>query len=78
MWIKGKSGPKTFCYSSEFGSVCKICDEGDNRHSVSDILDGRRDTWWQSPSMHEGDYNWVTITINLNEVSLPLTDCQNY
>ncbi|XP_028966336.1 laminin subunit alpha-1 [Galendromus occidentalis] len=64
----GESRPETYCYSAEFGSICKVCDSNQNRHAVQDILDGRRDTWWQSPSLHEGERNFVTITINLNEV----------
>ena len=40
-------------------------------HPVTDAIDGYNDYWWQSPSISQGDkYHYVTITIDLKQVSL--------
>lgn len=39
------------------------------RHPISNAIDGTNN-WWQSPSIQNGrEYHWVTITLDLRQVS---------
>ncbi|KAM4704989.1 laminin subunit alpha-1 [Rhinophrynus dorsalis] len=51
---------------------CRYCDQNsihaNERHPISNAIDGTND-WWQSPSIQNGRmYHWVTITLDLRQV----------
>ena len=76
----GERGPETFCRLVEHvrrkpkqDIQCGICDirspyRGE-RHPITNAIDGSN-KWWQSPTLNNGaEYNWVTITLDLGQVS---------
>ena len=76
----GERGPETFCRLVEHvrrkpkqDIQCGICDirspyRGE-RHPINNAIDGSN-KWWQSPTLNNGaEYNWVTITLDLGQVS---------
>lgn len=64
-----------FCPLSEHvqsrltGSVqCQVCEPGS--HSIRYTINTDNSNWWQSPTMAHGrSLNWVTVTIDLKNVS---------
>jgi laminin alpha 1/2 len=53
---------------------CGVCDAHsdyeDERHPITNAIDGTHDSW-QSPTLANGwEYNWVTVTLDLKQVSL--------
>jgi hypothetical protein len=55
------------------GLECGVCDasRADRAHSVDLTMDGDGGSWWQSPSLqYGGEYNYVTITIDLKNVKI--------
>ena len=53
--------------------ICDYCDSfaknPNNSHPVSNVVDGRSDTWWQSPAISRGlKYNRVTLDIDLQQL----------
>jgi laminin alpha 1/2 len=68
-----ENGPEVYC---RYGSAqqCGVCDarSGDpaKTHGPANAVDNATGTWWQSPSLHNGDrYQYVTITVDLKQVS---------
>lgn len=56
---------------------CDICDDSNpqKRHPIEYAVDGTS-RWWQSPSLANGmQYEWVTITLDLRQVSQLLVRC---
>ena len=52
--------------------ICDYCTSIDvdpeKAHPVSNVVDGRSDTWWQSPAISRGlKYNKVTLDIDLQQ-----------
>jgi len=82
----GDNGPERFCRLVEHVQLrsydmqpndrphCDICDSysrsPNDAHPVTNAIDGSN-SWWQSPTITTGQmYNWVTITLDLQQVSL--------
>ena len=75
----GERHPETFCKLVEHVQKetpryvqCGVCDASsdnpDQRHPVTNAIDGTH-AWWQSPSITNGrEYNWATITLDLKQV----------
>lgn len=52
-------------------SKCGICDANhpERRHPIEHVIDGSQ-KWWQSPTLNRGsEYEYVTITLDLKQVS---------
>ncbi|XP_066906769.1 laminin subunit alpha-1 [Halyomorpha halys] len=65
----GQDGPEAFCRLR--GRHCGVCDSRspDKRHPPQNAVDGRADTWWQSPALNKGlHYEAVTFTVDLGQV----------
>ncbi len=77
----GERGTETYCRLVEHvrripkqNIQCGICDSrspySGERHPITNAIDGSN-SWWQSPTLNNGaDYNWVTVTLDLGQVSL--------
>ena len=77
----GERGPETFCRLVEHvrrkpkqDIQCGICDSrspySGERHPITNAIDGSN-KWWQSPTLNNGaEYNWVTVTLDLGQVSV--------
>ena len=78
----GERGQETYCRLVEHvrrrqnqqNIQCGICDARSpypgERHPITNAIDGSN-KWWQSPTLNNGaEYNWVTITLDLGQVSL--------
>lgn len=67
----GQRGAEVFCRLSLRGSSCGVCDarapDPGKRHPPAHAVDGSS-RWWQSPSLAEGAYDWVTLTLDLKQV----------
>lgn len=76
------NGPEVYCKfgggssssASSQSQQCGVCDarSGDPAkvHGPANAVDNATGTWWQSPSLHNGDeYQYVTVTIDLKQVS---------
>lgn len=74
-----ENGPEVYCkYGGGGGQQqqqhqCGVCDarSGDpaKTHGPANIADNVTGTWWQSPSLHNGDqYQYVTVTMDLKQV----------
>lgn len=72
----GQSEPEAYCIlagDNRREPRCEICDavsiNDQNRHPIANAIDGTS-SWWQSPSLQNGGrYEWVTITVDLKQVS---------
>lgn len=72
----GEGGREEFCRMSELsskGGRCGYCDNFSHdiskRHPIHYAIDGSN-KWWQSPAIFYGtEYEYVTITIDLKQVS---------
>ncbi|KAL1124508.1 hypothetical protein AAG570_001134 [Ranatra chinensis] len=67
----GEDGPETWCRLRGHHQ-CGVCDSRsqDKGHPPQAAIDNRADTWWQSPTLHSGQqYNYVTLTLDLRQVS---------
>lgn len=73
----GEGGREEFCRFSEGArGRCGVCDnfspDPGKKHSIHYAIDGTN-RWWQSPTLHNGpEYEYVTITLDLKQVSLIL------
>ena len=50
---------------------CGVCDAADphKAHPIGAAIDGREETWWQSPALQNGpEFHYVTVTVDLKEV----------
>lgn len=57
----GLLGPKS--------CVMCMCISPTEQHPISNAMDGTNN-WWQSPSIQNGrEYHWVTITLDLRQVT---------
>ena len=77
----GADGPETYCRLAQHVHQrlseqiqCGVCDDQspdpDERHPIQNAIDGTN-SWWQSPTMTHGkEYNWVTVTLDLKQVSI--------
>ena len=77
----GADGPETYCRLAQHVHQrlseqiqCGVCDDQsadpDERHPIQNAIDGTN-SWWQSPTMTHGkEYNWVTVTLDLKQVSV--------
>lgn len=55
------------------GQQCGVCDARSSdpakNHGPANAVDSSMSTWWQSPSLHNGDrYQYVTFTVDLKQV----------
>lgn len=70
----GQQGREEFCRLAEHGrGRCGVCDNNspdlNKRHPIENAIDGSN-KWWQSPTLHAGaQYETVTITLDLKQVS---------
>ena len=79
----GEQHPETFCKLVEHVEKetvryvqCGVCDafsdNQDQKHPITNAIDGTH-AWWQSPSITNGrDYDWVTVTLDLKQVSFSI------
>ena len=77
----GELEPETYCRLVEHvrrrpgeSIQCGTCDMNSyyeqDRHPVTNAIDGSN-KWWQSPTLANGwQYNWVTITLDLGQVRI--------
>jgi hypothetical protein len=70
----GENGREEFCRLVEDGKGrCGVCDhfstDPNKKHPISYAIDGTN-RWWQSPALFYGaEYEYVTITVDLKQVS---------
>ncbi|XP_042869956.1 laminin subunit alpha-1-like [Penaeus japonicus] len=73
----GQSGSEVYCKLTEHSGnrppQCGGCDsrspDPTRRHPITHAIDGTN-SWWQSPTLAAGRrYEWVTITLDLRQVS---------
>lgn len=70
-----ENGPEVYCkFSSSGAQQCTVCDARSSdpvkNHGPANMVDNVTGTWWQSPSLQNGDqYQYVTVTIDLKQVS---------
>lgn len=71
---KTENGAEMYCKfggSAAAPEQCGICDNQAKSHGPEAAVDSSKGTWWQSPSLHNGDrYHYVTFTIDLKQVSV--------
>ncbi|XP_028158901.1 laminin subunit alpha-1-like [Ostrinia furnacalis] len=67
----GGAGAEEFCRDTpgKRGVVCDVCEGSDGpesrRHPAAHAVDGDPSTWWQSPTLAEGDYGNVELVATL-------------
>lgn len=72
----GERGREEFCRMTENGKGrCGVCDnfspDPGKRHPIHFAIDGSS-RWWQSPPLFSGpEYEYVTVTLDLKQVSGP-------
>lgn len=71
-----ENGPEVYCKyggpAAQQQHQCGVCDarSGDpaKTHGPANMVDNVTGTWWQSPSLHNGDqYQYVTVTVDLKQ-----------
>ncbi|VVC37186.1 Hypothetical protein CINCED_3A012310 [Cinara cedri] len=71
---ESETGPEVYCKFGGGGAQqCGVCDSrsGDpaKNHGPAAAVDNGTGTWWQSPSLQNGDrYQYVTFTIDLKQI----------
>ncbi|CAD0196454.1 unnamed protein product [Chrysodeixis includens] len=67
----GDAGAEEYCRDTpgKRGVVCDVCEglggSSSRRHPPAHAVDGDQATWWQSPSLAEGDYQHVALVATL-------------
>lgn len=73
-----ENGPEVYCkYGGSGAQQCTVCDsrssDSAKTHGPANAVDNATGTWWQSPSLQNGDqYQYVTFTIDLKQASKTL------